>query len=138
MIARARPPLLAATLIAFLPAAAGAQPAPAAPPLASVPAHRVTFSGGWRFPESGVTVGGRWQIVDTQDRVPAGTPETSGYGVLDLFATWVPTFAQNIRFDAGIDNVFDQAYRRSTWNSTPAPTYYEIGRNVRASMRVSF
>ncbi len=110
-------------------------------PLASVPAHRIAFNGGYRFLERGLLLGGRWLLVDDQDRVPnlpGVAPETSGYGILDLYATWVPAFAPNVRLDLGIDNVFDHAYRRSTWNAVPAPAFYEVGRNVRAALRVSF
>lgn len=111
-------------------------------PLASVPAHRVTLSGGYRFPEDGVVVGARWQLVAAQDRNPTNVPglaqETSGYGLLDLYASWRPTFAQNLRFDVGIDNVFDHAYRRSTWNSNPPPPFYETGRNIRGALTLTF
>jgi hemoglobin/transferrin/lactoferrin receptor protein len=111
-------------------------------PLASVPAHRMTLSGGYRFLDDGVTVGARWQLVAAQDRNPTNIPglarETSGYGILDLYASWRPAFAQNLRFDIGVDNVFDHAYRRSTWNANPAPPFYETGRNVRGSVTLTF
>jgi hemoglobin/transferrin/lactoferrin receptor protein len=111
-------------------------------PLASVPAHRMTVSGGYRFLEDGVVVGARWQLVAAQDRNPTNIPglaqETSGYGLLDLYASWRPTFAPNLRFDIGVDNVFDHAYRRSTWNSNPPPPFYETGRNIRGALTVTF
>ncbi len=111
-------------------------------PLASMPAGRTTLSGGYRFLESGVTVGARWQLVAAQDRqptsVPGLAPETSGYGLLDLYASWRPSFAPNLRFDIGIDNVFDQAYRRASWNSNPPPNFYETGMNVRGAVTLTF
>jgi hemoglobin/transferrin/lactoferrin receptor protein len=110
-------------------------------PLASVPANRMSLLGGYRFLDDGVTVGGRWIMVAEQDRnpdLPGVAQETPGYGLLDLYATWVPPFAQWARLDFGIDNVFDQAYRRSNWNSNPPPPYYEVGRNIRGSVRISF
>lgn len=111
-------------------------------PLASVPANRVTLSGGYRFLDHGVVVGARWQLVATQDRNPANIPglarETSGYGLLDLYASWRPDFAPSLRFDVGVDNVFDHAYRRSTWNSNPAPPFYETGRNIRGAVTLTF
>jgi hemoglobin/transferrin/lactoferrin receptor protein len=110
-------------------------------PLASIPANRVALNGGYRFLESGVTVGGRWLAVAEQNRnppIPGVAQSTSGYGVLDLYATWVPDFAPSLRVDVGVDNVFNEAYRRSSWNSDPPPSFYEVGRNVRASLRMTF
>lgn len=110
-------------------------------PLASIPAHRVSLNAGYRFLDQGVTVGGRISATAEQDRAPR-TPgvaqQTSGYGLLDLFASWTPTSAPNVRLAVGIDNVFDHAYRRSTWNSDPVPNFYETGRNFRGSLRVAF
>jgi hemoglobin/transferrin/lactoferrin receptor protein len=110
-------------------------------PLASIPAHRVTLNAGYRFLETGVTVGGRITATAEQDRAP-DTPgvaqQTSGYGLLDLYASWTPVFAPNLRLGVAIDNVFDHAYRRANWNSDPAPPFYETGRNIRGSLRISF
>lgn len=111
-------------------------------PLASVPAHRLALNAGYRFLDEGVVIGARWLLVDSQDRNPTNIPgiarETPGYGVLDLYATWAPSFAPNFRLDVWVDNVFDHAYRRSTWNANPPPPFYEVGRNIRAALRVSF
>lgn len=110
-------------------------------PLASIPAHRVNLNGGYRFLESGVTVGGRLTATAEQDRAPNITgvaQQTSGYGVLDLFANWQPNFAPNLRLMLAVDNVFDHAYRRANWNSEPPPAFYETGRNIRGSLRISF
>ncbi|MBU8537630.1 TonB-dependent hemoglobin/transferrin/lactoferrin family receptor [Falsiroseomonas tokyonensis] len=110
-------------------------------PLASIPAHRVTLSAGYRFLEHGVVVGGRITATAEQDRAPnvAGVAQqTSGYGLLDLHAAWTPNFAPNVRLSLAIDNVFDQAYRRANWNSDPSPPFYDVGRNIRGALRVSF
>jgi hemoglobin/transferrin/lactoferrin receptor protein len=110
-------------------------------PLASIPAHRVSLNAGYRFLESGVTVGGRITAAAEQDRAPnisGVAQQTSGYGLLDLFASWTPSFAPNVRLGVAVDNVFDHAYRRANWNSTPAPPFYETGRNIRGSLRIAF
>jgi hemoglobin/transferrin/lactoferrin receptor protein len=110
-------------------------------PLASIPAHRVTLNAGYRFLESGVAVGGRLTAAAEQDRapnLPGVAQQTSGYGLLDLFASWTPAFAPNLRLGLAVDNVFDHAYRRANWNSNPAPPFYETGRNIRGSLRISF
>ncbi len=65
-----------------------------------------------------LTVGGRVQIVDNQDRVPenerGGPEKTPGYSVYDLFASWQPHAGplQGFRVDVGVDNLTDKAYRR--------------------------
>ena len=63
-----------------------------------------------------VTVGGRVQIVDNQDRVPMRSDErpTPGYSVYDAFARWQPhrDQLQGFRVDVGIDNLTDKEYRR--------------------------
>jgi hemoglobin/transferrin/lactoferrin receptor protein len=110
-------------------------------PLASIPAHRVSVNAGYRFLDQGVTVGGRVTATAEQDRAPstAGVAQqTSGYGLLDLFASWTPAAAPNLRVALAVDNVFDHAYRRSTWNSDPVPAFYETGRNIRGSLRIAF
>jgi hemoglobin/transferrin/lactoferrin receptor protein len=110
-------------------------------PLASIPAHRLTLNGGYRFLETGVTVGARLLLAAEQDRapnLPGVAQETSGYGVMDLFASWTPAAAPNLRLGLAIDNLFDHAYRRASWNSDPAPPFYETGRNIRGSLRISF
>lgn len=110
-------------------------------PLASIPAHRVSLNAGYRFLDQGVTVGGRLTAAAEQDRAPdtAGVAQqTSGYGTLDLFASWTPPSTPNLRIGLAVDNVFDHAYRRSNWNSDPAPAFYETGRNIRGSLRISF
>ena len=110
-------------------------------PLASIPAHRVTLNAGYRFLDQGVTLGGRLTAAAEQDRAPNTSgvaQQTSGYGTLDLFASWTPPATPNVRIGLAIDNVFDHAYRRSNWNSDPAPAFYETGRNIRGSLRVSF
>jgi hemoglobin/transferrin/lactoferrin receptor protein len=109
-------------------------------PLSSVPAHRVNLNAGYRFLEQGVTVGGRVTATAEQDRYPStsAVQQTSGYGLLDLFASWTPNAAPNVRLTFAVDNVFDHAYRRSNWNTVPAPAFYETGRNVRAGLRIAF
>lgn len=110
-------------------------------PLGSIPAHRLTLNAGYRFLESGVTLGGRLTATAEQDRapdLPGVAQRTSGYGVLDLFASWQPNFAPNVRLALAVDNVFDHAYRRANWNSDPAPPFYETGRNIRGSIRIAF
>jgi hemoglobin/transferrin/lactoferrin receptor protein len=109
-------------------------------PLADTPADKFTAIVGRRWLESGWLVGARTVLARPQTRVPTGTAATGGYAVHDVFATYAPeegTLA-DFRFDVGVDNVFDKLYRRSNWNSTPSPLFYEVGRNVKMSMSYRF
>jgi hemoglobin/transferrin/lactoferrin receptor protein len=102
-------------------------------PLSDTPADKVSFTLGYRFLASGVTLGARSVANAAQTRVPTGTPQTGGYAVWDVFASWQPTdeALKDFRFDLAADNLFDKVYRRSNWNSaTPAP-FYETGRNFK-------
>jgi hemoglobin/transferrin/lactoferrin receptor protein len=107
-------------------------------PLFDIPAHRVTLTAGYRFLESGVQVGARILAAAEQNRRPAGVPDAPGYAVLDLFASWIPPFADAVRLDLVIDNVFDTNYVRANWYSGPSTPFGELGRNVRGAVRVSF
>lgn len=109
-------------------------------PLGSIPAHRATLSGGYRFAEQGLVVGTRLVLTDTQDRLPNATSfrVTAASAVWDLYASWQPGFAPGLRVDVGANNVLDATYRRSNWNSVPTPAFAEVGRNVRVALRASF
>lgn len=83
-------------------------------PLANIPPRKGVIGLSYLYAPWGVTVGGRVQIADDQDRVPDGVQETSGYTVYDLFANWQPATGplRGLRVDVGIDNVTDEEYRR--------------------------
>lgn len=108
-------------------------------PLFDIPAHRVNLSGGYRFLEWGVLVGARVTAAAEQDRRPTGLADAPAYAVMDLFASWVPPAFDRVRVDLGIDNLFDTQYVRANWYSAPPrPPFYEVGRNVRGAVKISF
>lgn len=70
--------------------------------------------GSVSHPPWGLIAGARGRFVQRQDRVSAGVPETPGYGVYDLYASWLPDAAtlSGLRIDFGVDNLSDKSYRR--------------------------
>ncbi len=103
-------------------------------PLSAIPADAWLLQTGVRFPANQITVGWRTQVVEAQDRIPAGGEATSGYTVHDLNLSWVPRqgMFEGLRIDAGIDNLSDVDYRPHL-SALRAP-----GRNVRAALSYSF
>jgi hemoglobin/transferrin/lactoferrin receptor protein len=79
--------------------------------------------------------------VATQDDKPQPSYPTSGYGIVDLFASWAPVDGPLVgwRLDLAVDNLFDHAYRRLSWDggATP-PAFYDVGRNVKIALRTQF
>lgn len=116
-------------------------------PLSLIPADKLSFSLGRRFLEPGVSLGGRLQLVREQGRKPrdAATgrqpPTTPGYALVDLFVTWAPPEGPlaGWRLDFGVANLFDQAYRRASWDAgvVRAP-FFDVGRNVQFRLSANF
>jgi hemoglobin/transferrin/lactoferrin receptor protein len=110
-------------------------------PLSMIPAHKASITAGYRFLETGLVVGGRVLLAATQDEKPPPSYPTSGYGLVDLFASWEPVEGPLVgwRLDVGIDNLFDHAYRRLSWDSGASPSdFYDVGRNVKFALRTQF
>lgn len=107
-------------------------------PLDSIPADKLVTVFGGRLPEYNLTFGLRSEFVAAQNEVSgvafvpgtAATPTTSGYAIHGIFLTWLPSpdWAKGLRVDAGIDNMFDKAYRRHF------ASLYEEGRDYRISV----
>lgn len=110
-------------------------------PLSLIPAHKAALTVGHRFPEHGIILGGRLLAVATQDRKPFSPYPTSGYGLVDLFASWEPAEGPlaGWRLDVAVDNLFDHAYRRLSWDSGATPAdFYDVGRNIKVALRAQF
>jgi hemoglobin/transferrin/lactoferrin receptor protein len=99
---------------------------------------RLALDLGYRAPSLGLTVGTRWQIADKfarrglVDGALEVVEERDGYVVADLYATWVPQFAEDFRLDLGIDNVADEDFER-VFEGVSQP-----GRNYKASIAYRF
>ncbi|MDK8871772.1 TonB-dependent receptor [Paracoccus sp. SSJ] len=100
--------------------------------LDTLPNNRVTLQAIWQASDA-LRLGLRSTLADGRDK-PNGT-HRAGYGVHDVFATWVPQggAAAGIKVHVGGDNVTDRDYTPATWLSGPAP-----GRNFKLSVSRSF
>jgi hemoglobin/transferrin/lactoferrin receptor protein len=104
-------------------------------PLDSIPADKLVTVLGGRLPDYNLVFGLRSEFVAEQDRVSgvpfitgtSATPTTSGYAIHGVFLSWFPSpeWVSGLRVDAGIDNMFDKAYRRHL------ASLYEEGRDFR-------
>lgn len=83
-------------------------------PLVTIPPRKGVLGLSDTYAPWWLTVGGRMQIVDDQNRVPEGVPRTGGHTVYDVFANWQPQHGllKGLRVDVGIDNLTDKEYRR--------------------------
>jgi len=103
-------------------------------PLTSVPPDKLVATLGLRVPELGLVFTGRGRFVKRQDEVPAGVPVTPGYGIADLYASWLPEGAgySGLRVDFGIENLSGKSYRRYL------SLIDEAGRNFKVSVSYRF
>jgi hemoglobin/transferrin/lactoferrin receptor protein len=100
--------------------------------LANIPADKVAISGGYRFEDYGVELGGRANMVDRLTHIASGS-EVPGYATFDLFARWdAGKTVPGLTVNAGIDNLLDHNYQ------TADNGLYEPGRNVKISASMKF
>ena len=78
-------------------------------PLATIPADKVVSTLGFRFLDEKATLGARWFAVAKQERVPAGSPTSEAYDLVNLFASYAPN--DYLSFGVNADNIFDKEYR---------------------------
>ncbi len=86
-------------------------------PLSDVPPAQATLSAIRKVDAWDMNFGYSTNMAAAQDRIPAGQPlitKTGGWMVHNLFMTWQPDDPKmnNMRVDFGVDNVFDNYYRR--------------------------
>jgi hemoglobin/transferrin/lactoferrin receptor protein len=80
---------------------------------------RLALDLGLKLPEWNARIGTRVQYASEYERRGADgmgdlviVEERDSYAVLDLYATWSPDFARGVRFDLGVENVFEEDYER--------------------------
>ncbi|WP_018146730.1 TonB-dependent hemoglobin/transferrin/lactoferrin family receptor [Henriciella marina] len=107
--------------------------------LGSLTADRLALNFGVKMPEWNSRIGSRIQIADDFERREADgaggftiAEQRDGYVVVDLYASWSPSFAENVRLDVGIDNIFEHDYDR-VFEGVSEP-----GRNFKAALSWQF
>ena len=86
--------------------------------LGTLTPDRLNFDFRLKLPEWQAAVGTRIQLADdfTRTEFSSGSivtaEERDSYSVVDLYMTWAPAAITGLRFDAGVDNVFDEDHER--------------------------
>lgn len=87
--------------------------------IGSLTPDRFAINAGLKVPEWNARFGTRLQHAgDFEQRISDGAggftkiDQRDGYVVLDIYSTWSPSFANGVRFDVGVNNVFDEDYER--------------------------
>lgn len=98
--------------------------------LLTIPSSQVTAQLGFRFLEDKLLVGGEVQY----NGAPKGNPIAEDYTLVNLFASYQAT--EDLKFNARIDNLFDETYTNPL-NASTTDIIYEPGISVKvaASMR---
>ena len=79
-------------------------------PLTSVFPDKLSLGGGLRFLDEKLTVGGKITLVDSQTRVPVGSPTSKAYALVDLSANYQLT--ADSRAFITLENIGDVRYQR--------------------------
>ncbi|WP_233508614.1 TonB-dependent hemoglobin/transferrin/lactoferrin family receptor [Parvularcula marina] len=94
---------------------------------------RFAVDTGFNLRDWNALVGTRIQVASDFDHYDSdgmgGTTlaeSRDGYTVVDLYASWKPAFAEGLRIDAGIDNVFDEDYERVFEGVSEPATNFKI------------
>ena len=100
---------------------------------------RLALNLGLKVPEWKARFGTRIQHAsDFERRESDGAggftvaEERGDYIVVDLYATWMPDFVEGLRFDVGVDNLFEEEYERVYQG------VYEPGRNFKVAATYQF
>ncbi|MCI4646476.1 MAG: TonB-dependent hemoglobin/transferrin/lactoferrin family receptor [Hyphomonadaceae bacterium] len=100
---------------------------------------RLALNLGLKVPEWKARFGTRIQHASEFERRESDgaggftvAEQRDDYVVVDLYATWAPEFAHGLRFDLGVDNVFEEEYERVFEG------VYEPGRNFKIAATYQF
>lgn len=79
-------------------------------PIDTIPADKLTLTGGVRLFDDSIVLGSRVRAVAAQDRVTTASLITDGFAVVDVFATY--RHSENVSLSLNIDNVANKNYRQ--------------------------
>lgn len=83
-------------------------------PLNTIPADELDMTIGYRFTDLNLQAGWRGEFAADQEDIGPGGRRTGGYGVHNLFVTWMPQDGalSGLEVRAAVDNLFDKQFRR--------------------------
>ena len=103
--------------------------------LGTLTPDRTSLELGWFSDDRDVKVSTRFRFAsdfERQDGSGAIVEERDGYQVVDLFASWSPDFNESLRFDFGVENLFEEDYER-VFEGVSEP-----GRNIKFAASYQF
>lgn len=77
-------------------------------PLATVAPDKLVSTLGFRFLDEKLTIAGQWSAVAAQDRVPAGTPTSGSYNLVNLSAAYEPR--DGLQLGMSVENLLNEEY----------------------------
>ncbi|WKA32142.1 TonB-dependent hemoglobin/transferrin/lactoferrin family receptor [Bradyrhizobium roseum] len=113
--------------------------------LATITPRKITTTGGVRLLDRRLILAAQWSSFGANNDVPAGYLPSTGYELVNLYATWHAT--KDIMFTASIDNLLNQYYRPYSipGSSTDGTTQNDVlwsspgpGRVYKAGLKIHF
>ena len=113
--------------------------------LATITPSKITTTGGVRLLDRRLILAAQWSSFGANNDVPAGYVPSTGYELVNLYATWHAT--KDIMFTASIDNLLNQYYRPYAipGSSTDGTTQNDVlwtspgpGRVYKAGLKIHF
>jgi hemoglobin/transferrin/lactoferrin receptor protein len=113
--------------------------------LATITPRKITTTGGVRLLDRRLILAAQWSSFGANNDIPAGYLPSTGYELINLYATWHAT--KDIMFTASIDNLLNQYYRPYAipGSSTDGTTQNDVlwsspgpGRVYKAGLKIHF
>ena len=113
--------------------------------LATITPRKITTTGGVRLLDRRLILAAQWSSFGANNDLPAGYLPSTGYELVNLYATWHAT--KDIMFTASIDNLLNQYYRPYAipGSSTDGTTQNDVlwsspgpGRVYKAGLKIHF
>ena len=113
--------------------------------LATITPRKITTTGGVRLLDRRLILAAQWSSFGANNDVPLGYVPSTGYELINLYATWHAT--KDIMFTASIDNLLNQYYRPYAipGSSTDGTTQNDVlwtspgaGRVYKAGLKIHF